>query len=118
MHFRAGTACERHGNEAERRDHRGHKNRTQPSPGTLGGGMVGASLARALAGCGMRIVVIEAWPLESASQPSYDDRAIALAYPARDLGWLPGGELGILITIVVASMVIGAAAIKPLGVQI
>lgn len=41
-----------------------------------------------------------------------------IAYPARDLGWLPGGELGILATLVVASMVIGAAAIKPLGVQI
>ena len=49
----------------------------------VGGGMVGASLARALAACGMRVAVIEAWPLESVNQPSYDDRAIALAYGSR-----------------------------------
>jgi 2-octaprenyl-6-methoxyphenol hydroxylase len=48
-----------------------------------GGGMVGASLARALAGCGMRVAVIEARPLDSADQPSYDDRAIALAHGSR-----------------------------------
>ena len=49
----------------------------------VGGGMVGASLARALAGCGMRVAVIEARPLDSADQPSYDDRAIALAHGSR-----------------------------------
>lgn len=58
------------------------------------------------------------WPAEEAFDADSAFRAIALAYPQRDLGWLPGGEVGILITIVVASMVIGAAAIKPLGVQI
>lgn len=45
----------------------------------VGGGLVGASLACALGGRGLRIGVIEAWPLESAEQPAYDDRAIALA---------------------------------------
>ena len=55
---------------------------------------------------------------ENATERGVSLRAIVIAYPQRDLGWLPGGELGILITIVVASMVIGAAAIKPLGVQI
>jgi 2-octaprenyl-6-methoxyphenol hydroxylase len=45
--------------------------------------MVGASLARALAGCGLRVAVVEAWPLGSERQPSYDDRAIALAYGTR-----------------------------------
>jgi len=58
------------------------------------------------------------WPAEPAFAADSVFRGIALAYPQRDLGWLPGGELGILITIVVASMVVGAAAIKPLGVQI
>ena len=46
----------------------------------VGGGMVGASLARALSGRGMKIAVIESWSLNSQQQPSYDDRAIALAY--------------------------------------
>lgn len=58
------------------------------------------------------------WPAEPAFASDSAFRSIALAYPHRDLGWLPGGELGILITIAVASMVVGAAAIKPLGVQI
>lgn len=58
------------------------------------------------------------WPAEPAFASDSAFRGIALVYPERDLGWLPGGELGILITIVVASMVVGAAAIKPLGVQI
>lgn len=58
------------------------------------------------------------WPAEPAFASDSAFRSIALSYPKRDLGWLPGGELGILITVVVASMVVGAAAIKPLGVQI
>ena len=49
----------------------------------VGGGMVGASLARALSGCGLRIAVVESWSLNSDRQPSYDDRAIALAYGTR-----------------------------------
>jgi len=49
----------------------------------IGGGMVGASLARALSGSGLRIAVVEAWPADSARQPSYDDRAIALAWGTR-----------------------------------
>jgi len=49
----------------------------------VGGGMVGASLARSLAGSGLSIAVLEAWPLESQHQPSYDDRAIALSYGTR-----------------------------------
>lgn len=48
-----------------------------------GGGMVGASLAVALAGRDLRIGVLEAQPFDSATQPSYDDRAIALAYGSR-----------------------------------
>ena len=48
-----------------------------------GGGMVGASLAHALGGAGLRVVVVEPVPLAAATQPSYDDRAIALAYGTR-----------------------------------
>ncbi len=46
----------------------------------VGGGMVGATMACALSPLPLRIGVVEAVSLKSDSQPSYDDRAIALAY--------------------------------------
>ncbi|WP_455211920.1 2-octaprenyl-6-methoxyphenyl hydroxylase [Kaarinaea lacus] len=46
----------------------------------VGGGMVGASLACALGKQALRIAMVEAVPYQAASQPSYDDRAIALSY--------------------------------------
>jgi len=49
----------------------------------VGGGMVGASLAISLAHSGMRLALIEAYTPGAESQPSYDDRAIALAYGTR-----------------------------------
>ncbi len=49
----------------------------------VGGGMVGASLARALSGRGLRIAVVEAFPPASPSQPSFDDRVIALSWGSR-----------------------------------
>ena len=49
----------------------------------VGGGMVGASLARALSGSGLRTAVVEAFPLASPSQPSFDDRVIALSWGSR-----------------------------------
>lgn len=50
----------------------------------IGGGMVGASLAAALyAHPGKRIAVVEAIAFESQSQPSFDDRVIALSYGSR-----------------------------------
>ena len=48
-----------------------------------GGGMVGASLACALSGKGLRIAQLEAVELQTRSAPGYDDRAIALAYGTR-----------------------------------
>ncbi len=48
-----------------------------------GGGMVGASLAHALNGHGLRIAVIEAVQADTEQQPSYDDRAIALSYGSK-----------------------------------
>jgi len=49
----------------------------------IGGGLVGASLACALGGSDLRVAVVEAVPLGSSAQPSYDDRTIALAYGSR-----------------------------------
>ncbi len=49
----------------------------------VGGGMVGASLALALAGRGLRMALIESHAPGAGTQPSYDDRAIALAYGTR-----------------------------------
>ncbi len=52
-----------------------------------GGGMVGASLARALAGIGpgsgLRIAVVEPVSAHAGQQPSYDDRVIALSWGSR-----------------------------------
>ncbi|WP_177420741.1 2-octaprenyl-6-methoxyphenyl hydroxylase [endosymbiont of Lamellibrachia barhami] len=49
----------------------------------IGGGMVGASLARSICGLGLKIGVVEAWPFNSDLQPSYDDRVIALSWGTR-----------------------------------
>ena len=49
----------------------------------IGGGLVGASLACALRQSAFRIGVIEAVPLTVSSQPSYDDRTLALAYGSK-----------------------------------
>jgi hypothetical protein len=40
------------------------------------------------------------------------------AQPDADLGWLPGGPGGIVLSFLVLSMLAGALAIKPLKVQI
>ncbi len=44
-----------------------------------GGGMIGTSLALALAPLGLRIAVVEAIAREAAAQPSFDDRTTALS---------------------------------------
>ncbi|MCR4346047.1 MAG: 2-octaprenyl-6-methoxyphenyl hydroxylase [Sulfuricaulis sp.] len=51
----------------------------------IGGGLVGASLAVALRESPLRIGVIEAVPLAASSQPSYDDRTLALAYGSKQI---------------------------------
>jgi len=58
------------------------------------------------------------WPAEPGFTRASPFSCIAIAYPHRDLGWMPGGEIGILIVMVLASMLFGIAALKPLGVQI
>lgn len=49
----------------------------------VGGGMVGASLACALGGRGLRIGLVEAVAFPSAGQPAGDERVIALSYGTR-----------------------------------
>jgi len=49
----------------------------------VGGGMVGASLAVALAPLGVEVVLVEAIPHDSASQPSFDERTTALSNGSR-----------------------------------
>jgi len=46
----------------------------------VGGGMVGASLACALSGQGLRIAIVEAVQPKVRAEPGYDERAITLAY--------------------------------------
>lgn len=48
-----------------------------------GGGMVGASLATALASAGIPTTVVEAFAPGSGSQPSYDERTTALSWGSR-----------------------------------
>ncbi|MDR3389485.1 MAG: 2-octaprenyl-6-methoxyphenyl hydroxylase [Rudaea sp.] len=45
----------------------------------VGGGLVGASLAIALDGAGLRVALVEAAPPRADLQPSYDERNLALA---------------------------------------
>ena len=49
----------------------------------VGGGLVGASLALALARVNLKVVLIEAQPFGTASQPSFDDRTTALSNGSR-----------------------------------
>ncbi len=51
----------------------------------VGGGMIGASLACALAPLSLKIGIIERYPLRSSSQASFDDRSTALAYGTRKI---------------------------------
>jgi len=60
----------------------------------VGGGMVGASLAAALAPLGLKVALVEAVPPGDASQPSFDERTTALSNGSRrileTLGVWPG----------------------------
>jgi len=50
-----------------------------------GGGMVGASLGCALAPLGLRVAMVESAEPKRGNPPTYDDRAIALAYGTRTI---------------------------------
>jgi 2-octaprenyl-6-methoxyphenol hydroxylase len=49
----------------------------------IGGGMVGASLAAALAGAGRRLLLVESVPFGAAGQASFDERTTALGNASR-----------------------------------
>jgi len=49
----------------------------------VGGGMVGASFAAALAGAGIRLLLLESTPFDAAAQPSFDERTTALGNVSR-----------------------------------
>lgn len=51
----------------------------------VGGGMVGASLAHALAGTDWSVAMIEASAEDALEQPAYDERVIALSYGSRQI---------------------------------
>src|SRR6185503_20324348 len=60
----------------------------------VGGGLVGASLAAALAPLPLKLAVVEAVPFGSRGQPSFDDRSTALSEGSRriyqSMGVWPG----------------------------
>lgn len=49
----------------------------------VGGGLIGGSLACALAATGLRVALVEAVAADAAVQPSYDERVIALSWGSR-----------------------------------
>ena len=49
----------------------------------IGGGLAGASLACALKNSTLKIALVEAFELNTDSQPSYDDRTVALSFGSR-----------------------------------
>lgn len=51
----------------------------------VGGGMVGASLASAVSGTGLRVAVVEAVAADAPRHPSYDERVIALSLVSRHI---------------------------------
>lgn len=51
----------------------------------IGGGLVGASFACAMAGSGRRIGLVEAVPFSAPDQPSFDERTTAMAWGSRRL---------------------------------
>jgi 2-octaprenyl-6-methoxyphenol hydroxylase len=51
----------------------------------VGGGMVGASFALALRSTNLRVLLIESFPPDSASQPSFDERTTALGNGSRQI---------------------------------
>jgi hypothetical protein len=58
------------------------------------------------------------YPGEPALTQRSSVHTIALRYPERDLGWLPGGELGILATFLGLSLLAGFALKGRFGVTL
>jgi len=58
------------------------------------------------------------WPAEPTFGADSPVQSVQFHYPDRNLGFLPGGPLGILVTFFVASIVFGVLILKPLNIQI
>jgi hypothetical protein len=58
------------------------------------------------------------WPAEPTFPHDSPLDTVSFLYPERDLGFLPGGPFGILVTFFLASIVFGIAVLKPLNIQI
>lgn len=58
------------------------------------------------------------WPAEPTFAPDSPIDSVSFVYPDRDLGFLPGGAIGVLTTFFLASIVFGIAILKPLNIQI
>src|SRR5215212_8113445 len=59
-----------------------------------GGGLVGATLALALAELGLDVVLIEAHPFGTSGQPSFDDRTTAISNGSRRIFVSDRGRFG------------------------
>ena len=58
------------------------------------------------------------WPAEPTLPQDSPIDVVRFSYPSRDLGYLPGGPFGVLLTFFLASIVFGIAILKPLNIQI
>ena len=58
------------------------------------------------------------WPAEPTFSDASPIESVKFAYPDRDLGFLPGGAFGVLLTFFLASILFGIAILKPLNIQI
>jgi hypothetical protein len=58
------------------------------------------------------------WPAEPTFASDSPFERVAFVYPDRQLRWLPDGPGGVLLVFLVAAMLFGALAMKPLGVSI
>jgi len=58
------------------------------------------------------------WPAEPTFPADSPIDSVSFDYPERDLGFLPGGPFGVLLTFFLASILFGIAILKPLNIQI
>ncbi len=84
---------------------------TEVDVAIVGGGMVGASLAAALIGSGVRALLIETVPFASAAQPSFDERTTALGNASRRIV----AALGVWEAIAAAAGVIRSIHVSDAG---
>jgi 2-octaprenyl-6-methoxyphenol hydroxylase len=88
-----------------------HTARADTDVAIIGGGMVGASLALALAGTGVRVLLVESTPFASAAQPSFDERTTALGNASRRIF----AGLGVWDTIAPSAAAIRAIHVSDAG---